>query len=159
MTNRRHRFRRYKNLQHQPRHQTGHPHLENNPYREGHPRSCGECPWMSCLRVDYPYSYGGIYARHRDIDKKLSRAAILSSFGYDNTNPSYSYLEMGMLYVMLRTDYERFTGHACDPIVPGSVMVTASGGFDGDVIELLEHNIRFRTAWIFRRIFRTGIFG
>ena len=55
---------------------------------------------------------------------------------YDNTNPSYSYLEMGMLYVMMRTDYERFTGHACDPIVPGSVMVTASGGFDGDVIEL-----------------------
>lgn len=41
-----------------------------------------------------------------------------------------------MLYVMMRTDYERFTGHACDPIVPGSVMVTASGGFDGDVIEL-----------------------
>ena len=41
------RFRRYKNLQYLPHHQISHLHLRNNPYREGHPRSYGECPRMS----------------------------------------------------------------------------------------------------------------
>ena len=50
-------FRRYKSLLLQNRHQMGHPHLRNNPYREGHPRSCGECPRMSCPPVDYLYLY------------------------------------------------------------------------------------------------------
>ncbi len=40
------RFRRYKNLPLQPHHQISHLHLRNNPYPEGHPRSCGECPRM-----------------------------------------------------------------------------------------------------------------
>ena len=35
-------LRRYKNLQRQPRRQISCLHL-NNPYLEGHPRSCGEC--------------------------------------------------------------------------------------------------------------------
>ena len=51
------RFRRYKNLPLQPRHQISRLHLRNNPYQEGHPRSCGVCPRMSCLRVDYPYIF------------------------------------------------------------------------------------------------------
>ena len=51
------RFRRYKNLPRQPRHQISHLRLRNNPYREGHPSSCGECPRMSCLQVDYPYIF------------------------------------------------------------------------------------------------------
>ena len=50
-------FRRYKSLLLQNRHQMGHPHLRNNPYREGHPRSCGECPRMSCPPVDYLYIF------------------------------------------------------------------------------------------------------
>ena len=50
-------FRRYKNLPLQNRRQMGHLHLRNNPYQEGHPRSCGECPRMSCLRVDYLYIF------------------------------------------------------------------------------------------------------
>ena len=37
------RFRRYKNLLRQPRHQTSRLHLRNNPYPEGHFRSYGEC--------------------------------------------------------------------------------------------------------------------
>ncbi len=49
--------RRYKNLPHQPRHQRSHLHLRNNPYREGHPRSCGECPRMSFLLMGYPYIF------------------------------------------------------------------------------------------------------
>ena len=36
------RFRRYKNLLLRPHHQISHLHLRNNPYPEGHPRSCGE---------------------------------------------------------------------------------------------------------------------
>lgn len=50
-------FRKYKNLPLQNRRQMGHLHLRNNPYQEGHPRSCGECPRMSCLRVDYLYIF------------------------------------------------------------------------------------------------------
>lgn len=55
---------------------------------------------------------------------------------YDNTDPSYGYLDMGMLYVMTRADYEEFTGRTYEPVAPGSVMVTASGGFGWDVIEV-----------------------
>ena len=51
------RVRRYKNLLRQPRHQTDHLHLKNNPYREDHPRSYGECPRMSFIPVDYPYIF------------------------------------------------------------------------------------------------------
>ena len=40
----RHRFRRCKNLLHQPRHQTDYLNLRNNPYPEDHLRSCCECP-------------------------------------------------------------------------------------------------------------------
>ena len=50
-------LRRYKNLLHPPHHQICHLHLRNNPYQEGHPRSCGECPRMSFLPVDYPYIF------------------------------------------------------------------------------------------------------
>ena len=50
-------LRRYKNLQRQPRHQISRLHLRNNPYLEGHPRSCGECPRMSFLPVGYPYIF------------------------------------------------------------------------------------------------------
>ena len=51
------RFRRYKNLPLQSHHQISHLHLRNNPYPEGHPRSCSECPRMTCLRVGYPYIF------------------------------------------------------------------------------------------------------
>ena len=46
------------------------------------------------------------------------------------------FLEMGMLYVMARADYEKFTGDLCEPIAPGSVMVAASDVLDGNVIEI-----------------------
>ena len=65
-------IRRYKNLQHQPRHQISHLHLRNNPYREGHPRSCGECPQMSFRAKHHIY---------RSFNRW--RNAILSAFGYD----------------------------------------------------------------------------
>ena len=55
---------------------------------------------------------------------------------YDNENPSHNFLEMGMLYVMARADYEKFTGDLCEPIAPGSVMVAASDVLDGNVIEI-----------------------
>lgn len=51
------RFRRYKNLPRQPRHQINRPRLRNNPCPEVHPRSCGECPRMSSLLVDYQYIF------------------------------------------------------------------------------------------------------
>ena len=51
------RFRRYKNLPRQPRHQISRIRLRNNPCPEGHPRSCGGCPRMSSLLVDYPYIF------------------------------------------------------------------------------------------------------
>ena len=51
------RFRRYKNLPRQPRHQINRLHLRNNPYQEVHPRSCGGCPRMSALLVDYSYIF------------------------------------------------------------------------------------------------------
>lgn len=57
---------------------------------------------------------------------------------YDNNNPSYNFMEMGMLYVTARADYERFTGHNYEPIAPGSVMVASSHVFDGDVIEIFD---------------------
>lgn len=57
---------------------------------------------------------------------------------YDNDNPSYNFMEMGMLYVTARADYERFTGHNYEPIAPGSVMVASSHVFDGDVIEIFD---------------------
>lgn len=55
---------------------------------------------------------------------------------YDNTNPSYGFEDMGMLYVMARADYEKFTGHVYEPIAQGSVLVTASNAFDADVIRI-----------------------
>ncbi|MDE7323259.1 MAG: ABC transporter permease [Lachnospiraceae bacterium] len=55
---------------------------------------------------------------------------------FDNNDPSYNFKEMGMLYLMTRADYEKFTGHTYEAIAPGSVMVTASGGFDEDVIQI-----------------------
>lgn len=57
---------------------------------------------------------------------------------YDNDNPSYNFMEMGMLYVTARADYERFTGHNYEPIAPGSVMVASSHVFDGDIIEIFD---------------------
>lgn len=55
---------------------------------------------------------------------------------YDNEEASYNYLEMGMLYVMARAEYEKFTGHTYEPLEPGSVMVAAPHILDGDVIEI-----------------------
>lgn len=55
---------------------------------------------------------------------------------YDNENPAYDFTDMGMLYVMARADYEKFTGHTYEPIAPGSVMVAASHLFEEDSIEI-----------------------
>ena len=57
----RHRFRRCKNLLHQPRHQTDYLNLRNNPYPEDHLRSCCECPKMSYLQVDYFYFFAKFF--------------------------------------------------------------------------------------------------
>lgn len=68
---------------------------------------------------------------------------------YDNESPSYNFMEMGMLYVMARADYERFTGHHYESIAPGSVMVASSHVFDGDVIEIFDtaYSIADQTAF------------
>ncbi len=55
---------------------------------------------------------------------------------FDNTNDSYNFTEMGMLYLMTRADYERFTGHSYEAIPRGSVMVTSPITFDEDSIVL-----------------------
>ncbi|MEZ3517489.1 MAG: ABC transporter permease [Lachnospiraceae bacterium] len=55
---------------------------------------------------------------------------------FDNTNDSYNFTEMGMLYLMTRADYERFTGHSYEAIPQGSVMVTSPITFDEDSIVL-----------------------
>lgn len=44
---------------------------------------------------------------------------------FDNTNDSYYFTEMGMLYLMTRADYEKYTGHSYDVIPQGSVMVAS----------------------------------
>lgn len=44
---------------------------------------------------------------------------------FDNTNDSYHFTEMGMLYLMTRADYEKYTGHSYDAIPQGSVMVAS----------------------------------
>ncbi len=55
---------------------------------------------------------------------------------FDNTNDSYNFTEMGMLYLMTRADYERFTGHSYEAIPQGGVMVTSPITFDEDSIVL-----------------------
>lgn len=57
---------------------------------------------------------------------------------YDNSNTSYNYTEMGMLYLMARADYEKFTGHTYEPIAPGSVKVITSSAFEEDVIQIFD---------------------
>ncbi len=57
---------------------------------------------------------------------------------YDNSNTSYNYTEMGMLYLMTRADYEKFTGHTYEPIAPGSVKVITSSAFEEDVIQIFD---------------------
>lgn len=56
---------------------------------------------------------------------------------YDNNDESYDFTDMGMLYVMTKGDYEKYTGQTLDPIAPGSVMFTAPAGFAEDVIKVL----------------------
>lgn len=55
---------------------------------------------------------------------------------FDNTNDSYNFMEMGMLYLMTREDYERFTGHSYEAIPQGSVMVISPIIFAEDSIVL-----------------------
>lgn len=55
---------------------------------------------------------------------------------FDNTNDSYNFMEMGMLYLMTREDYERFTGHSYEAIPQGSVMVISPITFAEDSIVL-----------------------
>lgn len=55
---------------------------------------------------------------------------------FDNTNDSYNFMEMGMLYLMTREDYERFTGHSYEVIPQGSVMVISPIIFAEDSIVL-----------------------
>lgn len=55
---------------------------------------------------------------------------------YDNEDASYGFSDMGMLYVMTKADYEKYTGQALDEIVQGSVMVTAFEGIADDVIKV-----------------------
>lgn len=57
---------------------------------------------------------------------------------YDNSNTSYNYTDMGMLYLMARADYEKFTGHTYEPIAPGSVKVITSSAFEEDVIQIFD---------------------
>lgn len=51
---------------------------------------------------------------------------------FDNTDPTYGFADMGMLYVMTRADYERFSGHSYNEILQGHVMVASSGNFAQD---------------------------
>lgn len=62
---------------------------------------------------------------------------------FDNTNDSYNFMEMGMLYLMTREDYERFTGHSYEVIPQGSVMVISPIIFAEDSIVLFgtEHPV------------------
>lgn len=62
---------------------------------------------------------------------------------FDNTNDSYNFMEMGMLYLMTREDYERFTGHSYEAIPQGSVMVISPIIFAEDSIVLFgtEHPV------------------
>lgn len=62
---------------------------------------------------------------------------------FDNTNDSYNFMEMGMLYLMTRKDYERFTGHSYEVIPQGSVMVISPIIFAEDSIVLFgtEHPV------------------
>lgn len=55
---------------------------------------------------------------------------------FDDTNDSYNFMEMGMLYLMTREDYERFTGHSYEVIPQGSVMVISPIIFAEDSIVL-----------------------
>lgn len=55
---------------------------------------------------------------------------------FDNTNDSYNFMEMGMLYLMTRADYERFTGHSYAELSQGGVMVVSPITFDEDSIVL-----------------------
>lgn len=55
---------------------------------------------------------------------------------FDNTNDSYNFMEMGMLYLMTRADYERFTGHSYAELPQGGVMVVSPITFDEDSIVL-----------------------
>ncbi|MDE5823833.1 MAG: ABC transporter permease [Lachnospiraceae bacterium] len=55
---------------------------------------------------------------------------------FDNNDESYDFMDMGMLYVMTRGDYEKFTGQDLDDIAQESVMVTLSDGFAEDVIKV-----------------------
>ncbi len=55
---------------------------------------------------------------------------------YDNTNDSYNFVDMGMLYLMTRTDYEKYTGRSYDTIPQGSVMVISPILFDEESIVL-----------------------
>lgn len=55
---------------------------------------------------------------------------------YENDNPAYGFSEMGMCYLMTRSDYEKFTGHTCEETTSGSVVVIASETFAYDVIRI-----------------------
>ena len=55
---------------------------------------------------------------------------------FDNNDKSYGFMDMGMLYVMTRRDYEKFAGQALDDIAQGSVMVTSPKKSAEDVIKV-----------------------
>ena len=55
---------------------------------------------------------------------------------YDNENGSYGFSDMGMLYVMTKSDFEKYTGHTLGEIAPGSVMVTSPDGTAQDSIKV-----------------------
>lgn len=55
---------------------------------------------------------------------------------YDNENGSYGFSDMGMLYVMTKSDFEKYTGHTLGAIAPRSVMVTSPDGTAQDSIKV-----------------------
>ena len=57
---------------------------------------------------------------------------------YDNNDASYGFADMGMLYVMTREDYEKFTGQALGETAQEGVMVASSAGFEQDVIKVFD---------------------
>ena len=81
-------IKRCRNLLRQNNHPI-HPHLGNNPYPEVHPRSYGECPWTSCLQVDYPY----IFLRSSSI------SGFMLLISWNNTEPVFRYLRAWFRYL------------------------------------------------------------
>ncbi|MDE7478453.1 MAG: ABC transporter permease [Lachnospiraceae bacterium] len=55
---------------------------------------------------------------------------------FDNDDDSYDFMEMGLLYVMTKDDYEKYTGQALGEIERGSVIVASSSRFTKDVIKV-----------------------